>query len=132
MIHDPLIRSNRPTILLAEDDPDQSEMLSDALDAEGFNVDTAFSGDAALHKLINRTYDLLILDVRMPGVQGSELLRRFRKGETKGHTPVIIVSAFATEPEMRKYRLDGADDSFSKPFEIPELIAAIRGLTGKE
>ena len=129
MIHDPLIRSIRPTVLLAEDDPDQSEMLSEILDAEGFNVDTAFSGDAALHKLRDHKYDLLILDIRMPGANGQEVLRQFRMGEKGGHTPVVIVSAFATEPEMRKYRLDGADDIFSKPYDIHELLAAVKRLT---
>ena len=63
---------------------------------------------------------------------GSEVLRQVRTSEKDRHTPVIIVSAFATEPEMRKYRLDGADDSFSKPYENYELLTAIKRLTGMQ
>jgi DNA-binding response OmpR family regulator len=129
MTHDPLSRSNRPAILLAEDDPDQSEMLSEILVAEGFLVDTAFSGETALHKLSNCTYALVILDVRMPGMYGSEVLRQFRMSEKDGRTPVMIVSAFATESEIRQYCLDGADASLSKPYEIQELVAVIGRLT---
>lgn len=128
MLQDPLVRSLKPMVLLAEDDPDQSEMLSEILQREGYVVDTAYSGDAALHKLLNNPYDLIVLDIRMPGMDGGTVLRQFRKHETSGHVPVIVVSAFATEADVARYKTYGADASFSKPYEIDELLAAVAAL----
>ena len=128
MLRDPLLHTARPLILLAEDDPDQSEMLKDVLETEGYQVDTAFSGDAAWHKLTSHAYNLVILDVRMPGLNGSEVLRLYRKNEKGTHTPVVIVSAFATEAQMREYTRDGADGSFSKPYDVDVLLKGIREL----
>lgn len=130
MTHNPLIHSNRPAVLLAEDDPDQSEMLADILDGEGYTVETAFSGEAALHKLMNREYELVLLDIRMPGMYGSEVLRRFRTKEKDARTAIIVLSAFATEPEMQQHRRDGANLSLSKPYDFEELIAAIEKFVG--
>jgi DNA-binding response OmpR family regulator len=127
--NDPLIRSGRPTLLLAEDDPDQSEMLTDILSDEGFTVDAAFSGEAAWHKLNSRRYALAILDIRMPGLNGCDVLRRLRANENGYRTPAIVVSAFATEPEMRKYRAEGADAAFSKPYDVADLLAIISTLS---
>lgn len=128
MLREPLSQTPHPTILLAEDDLDQSEILKDILESEGYQVDTTFSGEKALHKLQTHVYDLAILDVRMPGMNGSEVLRHYRQAEGVGHMPIIVVSAFATEPQMRQYRSAGADQSFSKPYELQELLSGIRGL----
>jgi CheY-like chemotaxis protein len=124
---DPLTRSIRPTVLLAEDDPDQSEMLSDTLEEEGYTVDSAFSGDAAHNKLLHNQYDLVILDIRMPGMDGATVLRHFRKNEQPSgkHIPVIVVSAFATRQDVERYKQYGADASFAKPYDMNELISAI-------
>lgn len=127
MLRDPLVQTN-PAILLAEDDPDQSEMLKDILEVEGFQVDTAFSGDMALKKMREHTYALAILDVRMPGLNGAEVLRRYRQTETGPRTPMVIVSAFATDAQMLQYKKDGADRGFSKPYDVEYLIAGIREL----
>jgi len=123
---DPLSRSIQPSVLLAEDDPDQSEMLSDVLTDEGYTVDAAYSGDTAFSKLMNNHYDLIILDIRMPGMDGMTVLRQYRKQEEKGrHIPVIVVSAFATERDIERYRQSGANLSFSKPYGMDELLSAI-------
>ena len=131
MLRDPLAHTPHPHVLLAEDDPDQSEMLKDVLESEGYEVDTAFSGDAAWHKLNSRVYNLVLLDVRMPGLNGSEVLRLYRKAEKGTHTPVVIVSAFATEAQAREYSRDGADRIYSKPYEIEELLKGIRELIAR-
>jgi len=125
MKQDPLTRSTKPRVLLAEDDPDQSEMLSETLEDEGYTVDTAFSGDAAFGKLQHNHYDLIILDIRMPGIDGTKVLRQFRKLERGYHVPVIIVSAFATEADVKRYKELGADTSFSKPYEMDQLLASV-------
>jgi DNA-binding response OmpR family regulator len=105
--------------------PDQSEMLSDALTDEGYTVDAAYSGDAAFNKLTSNHYDLIVLDIRMPGMDGVSVLREFRKKEKNSHVPVIVVSAFATSSDIERYRQTGADLSFSKPYAIDDLLGAI-------
>jgi DNA-binding response OmpR family regulator len=115
----------RATILLAEDDPDQSDMLRDALQDEGYEVDTAFSGDVAYNKLLNHNYALVILDIRMPGLNGGTVLKALRLKKTKVEAPVIILSAFATDVDMQRYRADGANAAMSKPYDMSELLQLI-------
>lgn len=118
-------RDADPIILLAEDDPDQSDMLKDTLQDEGYVVETAFSGDVAYQKLLDYTYALIILDIRMPGLNGGTVLKALRLKKSKSEAPVIIVSAFATEADMERYRVDGANASLSKPYDIEELLALV-------
>ena len=125
MLQDPLTRSANPTVLLAEDDPDQSEMLSDILQHEGYAVDAAYSGDVAYRKLLHNSYDLIIFDIRMPGMDGGMVLRQYRKQETQSRVPIVVVSAFATDADIQRYKAYGADASFSKPYEIDELLATL-------
>ena len=129
MTNKPVFRARaKPFILLAEDDPDQSDMLRDALQDEGYEVDTAFSGDVAYSKLLNHKYDLNILDIRMPGLNGGTVLKALRLKKNKFEAPVVIVSAFATEGDMARYRADGANAAMSKPYEMNELLQVIASL----
>jgi DNA-binding response OmpR family regulator len=117
--------------LIAEDDPDQSDMLRDALQDEGFTVETAFSGDVAYDKLLNHKYDLVILDIRMPGLSGSTVLKALRLKKTKEELPVLVMSAFATEADMTRYHEAGANAALAKPYEINELLKVIERLVPK-
>ena len=114
-------------ILLAEDDPDQSDMLRESLEEEGYAVETAFSGNVALRRLGDRRYAAAIMDVRMPGIHGSTILSVFKALDLK--TPVIMVSAFITPEDMEKYKRDGAAASFSKPLDVPRLMRFLRTVT---
>src|SRR3569623_180185 len=100
----PLSSNGKPVILLVEDDPDQSDMLREALEDEGYRVETAFSGDVALRKLFQHEYALVLLDIRMPGLDGVTVLKRYRKEKIGNHAPVIVVSAFATDADLITYR----------------------------
>lgn len=118
--------------LIAEDDPDQSDMLRDTLQDEGFVVETAFSGDVAYQKLLDHKYNLVILDIRMPGLNGGTVLKALRLKKDKSELPVIVLSAFATEADMARYRADGANAALAKPYEISELLELIARLVPKE
>jgi len=131
MQHTGFIESTAPAILIAEDDPDQSDMLKDILEHEGFRVETAFSGDVAYAKLIGHSYDLVILDIRMPGLNGGTVLKTYRASGANHHVPIIIVSAFATEADMQRYKADGANASLAKPYDIQELLDLIGQLLPK-
>jgi DNA-binding response OmpR family regulator len=115
----------QPTILIAEDDPDQSDMLRETLQEEGYTVETAFSGDVAYRKLLERHYDLVILDIRMPGLDGATVLKAYRLKHKLEEAPVLIVSAFATEPDVKRYRAAGANACLSKPYSIDELLSVV-------
>ncbi|HYG75030.1 MAG TPA: response regulator [Planctomycetota bacterium] len=129
---DPLFTDTRPAILLAEDDPDQSDMLREALEDEGYRVEAAFSGDVADRKLVDRRFDLVILDIRMPGLHGEAVMKAFRSRKNGKATPVIIVSAFASAADMERYQATGATASFAKPYSLDELLACIARLTERE
>ena len=118
----------KPTILLAEDDPDQSDMLKETLEDEGYAVDTAFSGEAAFHKLLHHDYQLAIMDVRMPGMSGLDVLKQLRLRENGHHLPVVMVSAFATAADLKRYRAQGADAVFAKPYNLDQLLQTIAEL----
>ena len=132
MYKNPLtLKQEKPRLLFAEDDPDQSEMMTEALQDAGYIVDTAFSGEAAERKLRRNKYDLIVLDVRMPGVDGVTLLRRIRKHEQGARVPVIMASAFATDRDLEHYKEIGADTGFSKPYETSDLVNAVATLLGR-
>ena len=110
-------------ILIVEDEEKLARFVELELTHEGYQVEKAFDGRTGLSMAEAQEYDLLLLDVMLPGLSGLELLRRLRR--TK-QTPVIMVTA--RDQVMDKVTgLDmGADDYITKPFEIEELLARIR------
>jgi len=116
-------------MLIAEDDPLLADGLARSLAQMGFAVDHATDGAAADHMLLNQNYDLVILDLGLPKIDGFEVLRRLRRrGGPASTAPVLILTA-RDELEDRVHGLDlGADDYLTKPFDLPELEARVRAL----
>lgn len=113
-------------ILVIEDDPDIGAMLGINLSDEGFAVQIAEDGISGLAQVKTRCYDLLILDLMLPGIDGLEICREVRR--MPHYQPIIIISAKSTETQRVLGLELGADDYLTKPFSIPELIARIRAL----
>ena len=108
-------------ILVAEDDPGISEMLKISLNDEGYQCTCAFDGKTAAELLERRTFDLVLLDISLPFVNGYELMELIRPQ----HTPVMILSANAEViDKVRGLRL-GAEDYITKPFDMLELLARV-------
>jgi two-component system, OmpR family, response regulator len=116
-------------LLIVEDDPLLRDGLNRSLGQMGFAVDVAADGAAADHMLLNQGYDLVILDLGLPQLDGFELLRKLRRrGGPAGTAPVMILTARdALEDRVKGLDL-GADDYMVKPFDLPELEARVRAL----
>ena len=108
-----------------EDEPRLLRTLAKALREEGYAVDTASAGDEALDKAESSDYDVILLDLMLPRLDGWDVLERLRKHKP---TPVLLLTARdATRDRVRG--LDaGADDYLVKPFDLPELLARVRAL----
>ena len=114
-----------PKILLVDDDADLVSLLTDNLQLEGFSPTPAYSGEDALLKLSRENFDLVILDVMMPGMKGTDMLAKLREWS---HIPVIMLTARG-DPADRIIGLElGADDYVPKPFTPRELVARIRAI----
>lgn len=112
-------------ILLIEDEPKAAEYIRQGLSECGYTVDVALNGIDGLHACMSAEFDLLILDVMLPGLDGFAVLTALR---TKKNTPVLMLSARdQTLDKVKGFDL-GADDYLVKPFQFPELIARVRAL----
>jgi len=111
------------TILIVDDDPQLRQSFEKLLTVEGHAVRTAASGEAALEMVRTAVPDLVIMDVRMPGVSGLEAFQAMHEIEPK--LPVIIMTAFGTTETAIEATKLGAFDYVLKPFEIPDILALI-------
>jgi len=114
-----------PKVLIVEDEPSLREALEYALNAEGFAVVACQRGDEALDVFRRERPDLVLLDVMLPGLTGTEVCRRIRLTSA---TPIIMLTARDSEIDTVVGLEVGADDYVSKPFSMRELIARIRAV----
>lgn len=112
-------------ILLIEDHQDIAEMVFTYLEQNGYTVDYAADGLTGLHLAVTNDYDLIILDLMLPGLDGFELCKRLRN-EGKIDTPLLMLTARDTLDDKVAGLDAGADDYLVKPFELRELAARIR------
>lgn len=113
-------------VLVVEDDPEIARMIELNLDAEGYRVDVAGDGDAALERLRTRHYALMLLDLTLPGSDGYDVCRSVRA--EPGYLPIIMLSARSTEVHRVLGLELGADDYLTKPFSFVELNARMRSV----
>ena len=111
-------------LLLVEDEPFLRKAVAASLRFLGFQVTDADTGTDALRLARNRPFDLLILDVLLPGIDGFEIVRRLRGDQN--HVPVIFLTARDTRDDKLAGLTIGGDDYMTKPFELEELAARIR------
>lgn len=113
-------------ILLVEDDPLLGDSVNKALKAEGYAVDWLSEGQHVIPALQSENFDLLVLDLRLPGRSGIEILRDMRAADF--HAPVLLLTACDALSEKVAGLDAGADDYLTKPFEMDELFARVRSL----
>ena len=112
-------------ILIVEDEPAIAEAVEYALKAEGFEVEAVDDGNNALERARTTPYDLLVLDLMLPGLSGTEVCRRLRE---ENPVPILMLTAKDGELERVLGLEVGADDYVTKPFSMPELVARVRAL----
>ncbi|MBS1939157.1 MAG: response regulator transcription factor [Bacteroidetes bacterium] len=113
----------RRTILVVEDDPRLSRSLCEQLDAEGFSVLPVYEGHMAMRAIAARRFDLVLLDLSLPEVDGFQLCQQIRLKDR--NTPVIVLTAFGDlDSKLNAFKL-GADDYLVKPVHFQELLAKV-------
>ena len=110
-------------ILIIEDETSIAELEKDYLELSGFEVELEEQGDVGLERALNEDYDLLILDLMLPGMDGFEICRRFRQSK---NTPIIMISAKKDDIDKIRGLGLGADDYMTKPFSPSEMVARVK------
>jgi phosphate regulon transcriptional regulator PhoB len=115
-------------ILVVDDEADLVELVSYNLKKEGFSVDSALDGEAALVKIKKNRYDLVVLDLMLPGIQGMELCRILRSDPKTEALSIIMLTAKGEEVDKILGLELGADDYITKPFSPRELVARVKAV----
>ena len=115
-------------ILVVDDEPDLLDLVLYNLKKEGFQVDSATDGEKALGAIRKGNYDLLILDLMLPGIQGMELCRILRNDPQTSELPIIMLTAKGEEVDRILGLEMGADDYMAKPFSPRELVARVKAV----
>ncbi|MGY5122923.1 response regulator transcription factor, partial [Streptomyces sp. 900105755] len=114
-------------VLVVEDEPDVAQALVWGLTAEGYIVDTADNGTDGLWMATENAYDVIVLDVMLPGLDGYQVAQSLRERER--WTPILMLTAMTDDLDHAEGLDSGADDYLSKPFSYPVLLAHLRSLT---
>ena len=116
-------------ILVVEDEKRLNRIISEALEDEGYSVDSCFNGQDALDYAAGADYDVIILDIMMPKMDGLEVVRRLRSGGNS--TPVLFLTARDSVADRVTGLESGGDYYLVKPFDFQELMAVVRVMTRK-
>lgn len=119
------IADRRLSLLFVDDDIELSSMMQEYIGEVGHNLDVSFDGRDGLARILNHAYDLVILDVMMPHIDGISLLGQVRK---RSNVPVILLTARTAQQDRIRGLNAGADDYVPKPFDADELYARVRAV----
>lgn len=119
------MEENSSSILVVDDNPEIREIIQVLLGGEGYLVETAGNGVKALEMLENREYDLIILDIMMPGMDGYQTCRKMRE---ESNAPILFLSARTKDSDKTLGFSSGGDDYLAKPFSYNELISRAKAL----
>lgn len=121
-----VIQSFPPAILIVDDNPQNLQVLGKILMGNNYKIEFATSGEAALDWLTTNQFDLILLDINMPGMDGFEVCRKIRSNPAMNNVPVIFLSADTDRESILKGFETGAQDYITKPFDSRELLSRVR------
>src|SRR2546428_3731871 len=119
---------SNPRVLVVEDEPNIRELVCLHLGLEGYACDGVGDGREALTRAEAERFDLMVVDVMIPGLDGLSLCRAVRNGRTNHDVPILILTARREEADKVVGLESGADDYMTKPFGVRELVARVRAL----
>jgi len=120
----------RARILLVDDDPMIVQLITDMLSLEGYDVETAPNGIAALEKAEGRRYDLILTDLHMPELDGAGLYRELTRRQAHLPQKIIFLTGTAGESEAHRVVQETGLPLLRKPFNVPELLELVRRILG--
>lgn len=110
-------------ILVVEDNPLNMELVVEILRSKGFNVQTAEDGEEAIRKTVNEVFDLILMDIELPGIDGIEATKIIR--EKNKYVPIIALTSYAMKGDRERFLSAGFDDYISKPLDVIEFISKL-------
>jgi two-component system, OmpR family, copper resistance phosphate regulon response regulator CusR len=113
-------------VLIVEDEPKVAQFIKAGLEENGYEAEIAFDGNMGLRLAINHAFDIILLDINLPGMNGYSVCRQMRAAGSQ--IPIIMLTAFSTTDDKLEGFDAGADDYLPKPFEFKELLARMRAL----
>jgi excisionase family DNA binding protein len=119
----------RPRILVVDDEPSIRDLLAKTLALAEYDVDVAADGRSALERMRHEAYDLLIADLKMPGIDGLSVIREAKR--YKANLPVIIITGYSTESAAIEAVNLGVTGYLTKPFRVPQVLAAAAKALGE-
>jgi DNA-binding response OmpR family regulator len=123
------MNDDKKRILIVEDDEEMRALLKDVIEEEGYITDSVNNGSDAFRKLANESFDLIITDIRMPGLTGLDILPGMKKLQPKA--PVIVITAFGSEVIQRRSFERGASAYLEKPIHFRKLKILIHDMFSK-
>ena len=112
-------------ILIVEDNPQNMKLYEMVLSAKGYTLLKAIDGEEALDMAIRKHPDLILMDIRLPGMDGLEVTKKLRENSAFSHTPIIAITAYAMKGDKERAIEAGCNAYLSKPFNIHELTGMI-------
>jgi CheY-like chemotaxis protein len=120
----------QPLVMVVDDDPDLCESLWDLLRERGFRVALAHGEGEAARRLADRTFKVVLIDMKLPESDGTRVFRLVRQGNPQARTVVITGHRAEMDPQVREVISEGADAVCYKPFDLPQLLTILEHLTG--
>lgn len=119
-------------VLVVDDEPNILLSLEFLMQQAGFDVDTAEDGERALASVAEKTPEVILLDISLPGISGFDVLERLRADPAHATTPIVMLTAHGREVEREKGLALGADDYITKPFSTRDLVEKVQALLASQ
>src|SRR5580704_929829 len=113
------------SLLVVDDDSFNLDLICPRLERRGYRVDAAGDGNAALEKIREHSYDLILLDIVMPGLDGMQVLKEVRQHKSRAHLPIIMVTSRDAPHDIVEALREGANDYVTKPIDVEVLLARV-------